>query len=77
MDSGVKGLVIGAITTQNLVDQAFLKHFRETISNKIDVTFHKASDFTPDLSNTYLTLKEYDINRVLTQGGSASVLENS
>ena len=76
MDSGAKGLVIGAITSDNLVDEQFLQLFREKVSNKVEVTFHKASDQVTSLSETYDVIKKYEIERVLTQGGKGPVLDN-
>lgn len=50
---------------------------KEINTDKIDVTFHKASDYTQDLPAAYGTLQKYGISRVLTQGGSASLLDNA
>ena len=49
--------------------------FQSEISNKIDVTFHKASDQT-DLVQTFEVLRKYGIKRVLTQGGKGPIEEN-
>ena len=72
---GAKGLVIGAINSDFKVDTSFLSSLKSEISNKIDLTFHKASDET-NLVETYETLKKYEIGRVLTQGGKKSIEEN-
>jgi copper homeostasis protein CutC len=75
---GAKGLVIGCITKESQIDTEFLEMFSKEINtDKIDVTFHKASDYTQDLPGAYETLQKYGISRVLTQGGSASLLDNS
>ena len=45
-EDGGKGLVIGSITPDNKVDEELISKLNDSISNKIDVTFHKASDAT-------------------------------
>ena len=74
VDIGCKGLVFGAITNGHLIDEIFLEKLSEEISfNKVDVTFHKASDYTTNLVDTYETLSKYNIQRVLTQGGTSKI----
>mgnify|MGYP000256476077 CR=1 FL=1 len=73
---GAKGLVIGSVTKDNQVDEDLLLKLKGAISNKIEVTYHKASDLT-NLVQTYEKLKGLGVNRVLTQGGKGPILENS
>jgi copper homeostasis protein len=73
---GAKGLVIGAITPDRKIDEEFISQIKAEISNKVDLTFHKASDET-NLLETYDKLKAFDIRRVLTQGGKSSISQNS
>ena len=68
--------MIGSITSDNKVDEELLLKLNKEISNKIDVTFHKASDLT-NLVESYERLRALGIKRVLTQGGKGSILENS
>ena len=72
-EDGGKGLVIGSITPDNKVDEELISKLNDSISNKIDVTFHKASDAT-NLPESYERLKPLGIKRVLTQGGKGSIL---
>ena len=58
------------------MDEELLSKLNSEISNKIDVTFHKASDST-NLLDSYERLKALGIKRVLTQGGKGSILNNS
>jgi copper homeostasis protein len=77
VDLGCKGLVFGSITNEHLIDEIFLKRLSEEISfNKVDVTFHKASDYTTNLIQTYETLTKFNVPRVLTQGGILKIEEN-
>ena len=76
IESGGKGLVIGSISSDNKVDEELVSKLFDEISNKIDVTFHKASDLT-NLVEAYEKLRSLGIKRVLTQGGKGTIMENS
>ncbi len=74
---GVKGLVFGGITDSKCIDGKMVhKLMKEINTSKIDVTFHKAFDQVSNLVEAYDQLSSFGINRVLTQGGSKSIIQN-
>jgi copper homeostasis protein len=68
------GVVVGLLTADGLVDAA---RTRELIARArpLSVTFHRAFDMTPDPFAALETLIELGVDRVLTSGQEASVLE--
>jgi copper homeostasis protein CutC len=50
---------------------------KEINTNKVDVTFHKAFDQVSNVVEAYDELSSLGINRVLTQGGSKPILQNT
>ena len=71
---GADGVVIGQLTADGFVDVA---HTRElmTLARPMAVTFHRAFDMTPDPFAALETLIDLGIDRILTSGQEASVLE--
>lgn len=71
---GADGVVIGQLTADGFVDVA---HTRElmTLARPMAVTFHRAFDMTPDPFAALETLVDLGIDRILTSGQEASVLE--
>jgi copper homeostasis protein len=71
---GADGVVIGALTATGEVD---VKQTRELIAlaRPLSVTFHRAYDMTPDPLQALETLIGLGVDRVLTSGQEASVLE--
>lgn len=71
---GADGIVIGQLTADGLVD---VKRTRElmALARPMAVTFHRAFDMTPDPFAALETLIDLGVDRVLTSGQEASVLE--
>lgn len=71
---GADGVVVGLLTAAGEVDAA---RTRELImlARPLSVTFHRAFDMTPDPFRALETLIELSVDRVLTSGQEASVLE--
>ena len=71
---GADGVVIGQLATDGRIDVA---HTRDLMARArpLAVTFHRAFDMTPDPLEALETLVELGIDRVLTSGQEASVLE--
>jgi len=71
---GADGVVIGALTAAGEIDAT---RARELISlaRPLSVTFHRAFDMTPDPLEALETLVDLGVDRVLTSGQEASVLE--
>jgi copper homeostasis protein len=71
---GADGVVIGVLTAAGEIDEArtheLIAHARPLL-----VTFHRAFDMTPDPFKALQTLIDLDVDRVLTSGQEASVLE--
>jgi copper homeostasis protein len=73
-DEGADGVVIGLLTSSGEVDVA---RTRELISlaRPLSITFHRAFDMTPEPFRAIEMLIELGVDRVLTSGQEASVLE--
>ena len=71
---GADGVVIGLLTAAGEVDMA---RTREMISlaRPLSITFHRAFDMTPEPFRAIEMLIELGVDRVLTSGQEASVLE--
>ena len=71
---GADGVVIGLLSATGEID---LARTRELIAlaRPLSVTFHRAFDMTPDPFRALETLIELGVDRVLTSGQEASVLE--
>ncbi len=71
---GADGVVIGALTATGEIDA---RQIRELIAlaRPLSVTFHRAFDMTPDPAQALETLIGLGVDRVLTSGQEASVLE--
>jgi copper homeostasis protein len=68
------GVVIGLLTANGMID---VERTRELIAHAkpLSVTFHRAFDMTPDPIEALETLVGLGVDRVLTSGQEASVLE--
>ncbi|MDQ0089721.1 copper homeostasis protein [Paenibacillus anaericanus] len=67
--TGAAGIVIGALTVDRDIDEAFLEQVLP-LAGKLDVTFHRAFDDLEDMVAGLRTLLRYpQISRVLTSGG--------
>lgn len=71
---GADGVVIGVLTAEGEVNRA---RVRELISpaRPLSITFHRAFDLTPDPFRAIEMLIELTVDRVLTSGQEASVLD--
>lgn len=73
---GANGIVIGAITEENMVDTVSLEKLAEAAEN-MEITFHKAFDEIEDQIQALKTLSEYPgVRTVLTSGGPGSSADN-
>ena len=71
---GAAGIVIGALDHDHKVDVARTRKFVEA-SAGLPVTFHRALDFTPSLTEALEHLIGVGVSRVLTSGGAPTALE--
>jgi copper homeostasis protein len=73
-EEGADGVVIGLLNADGAID---VKRARRLMSRArpLSVTFHRAFDMTPDPFAALETLIELGVDRVLTSGQEASVLE--
>ncbi|BBI31997.1 copper homeostasis protein CutC [Cohnella abietis] len=72
---GAAGVVIGALTADNLIDERFLETMLGLTAG-MNVTFHRAFDELQDQIAGIKTLMKYPaINRVLTSGGVKPAFE--
>lgn len=72
--SNLAGVVLGYVTKDNKLNEEFLKKVN-LIRKNLNVTFHKACD-TLFANNEILKLKQYNINTILTQGGTDKITNN-
>jgi copper homeostasis protein len=67
--SGVAGVVFGLLTNENTIDIENTRRLAKQ-AFPLEVTFHKANDYTGDLLKSLQELNEIEgITRVLTSGG--------
>ncbi|SFC71599.1 copper homeostasis protein CutC [Bacillus sp. UNCCL81] len=72
---GAAGIVFGALTKENTIDEELLKKVTARVKN-MNFTFHRAIDESNDLLSAIDTLKQYpEITHVLTSGGVASAID--
>jgi copper homeostasis protein len=71
---GADGVVIGVLTAAGEIDEARARELI-ALARPLSVTFHRAFDMTPDPFKALQTLVELGVDRVLTSGQEASVLE--
>jgi copper homeostasis protein len=71
---GADGVVIGQLAADGVIDEARTKVLM-ALARPMAVTFHRAFDMTPDPFAALETLIGLGVDRVLTSGQEASVLE--
>lgn len=72
---GVDGVVIGALTPENTIDQDTIKRLVDKAKG-LNITFHMAFDYIEDKKAALDRLIELGIHRVLTKGGPKSAIHN-
>lgn len=72
---GVDGVVIGALTKDDEVDEETIKRLIAKAEG-LEITFHMAFDEIKDKKAAIDKLVELGINRILTKGGEGSALNN-
>ena len=73
-DLGVKGLVLGCLTSDNKIDLELTKELVD-LAYPMEVTFHKAIDEIQNPLDYIDDLVNIGIKRILTSGGKATALE--
>ena len=71
---GADGVVIGLLTATGVIDLARTREL-VALARPLAVTFHRAFDMTPDPFEALETLAGLAVDRVLTSGQEATVLE--
>lgn len=72
----VDGIVAGALTTDGDVDVGAMRCILDA-ARPMEVTFHRAFDFTRDQDAALDVLMELEVDRVLTSGGAATALQGA
>ena len=70
------GFVIGGLTPDNQIDVSAINILKEAAGDS-PLTFHKAFDLTPDLSESLEKLIGLGFERVLTSGGKSTALDGA
>lgn len=73
-ESGASGVVLGALRPDGTVDAEAVAELM-ALARPLSVTFHRAIDMTRDLGEALETLVGLGVDRVLTSGGEATVIE--
>ena len=73
-DLGVKGLVLGCLTSDNKIDLELTKTL-VNLAYPMEITFHKAIDEISNPLDYIDDLVDIGIKRILTSGGKATALE--
>ena len=73
-DLGVKGIVLGCLTSDNKIDLELTKELVD-LAYPMEVTFHKAIDEIVNPLDYIDDLVNIGIKRILTSGGKATALE--
>ena len=73
-DLGVKGLVLGCLTSDNKIDLELTKTL-VNLAYPMEITFHKAIDEISNPLDYIEDLVNIGIKRILTSGGKATALE--
>lgn len=74
-EMGVDGVVLGALTEDNNIDEKTIKRFIDKAGD-LSITFHMAFDEIEDQKAGLDKLVELGISRVLTKGGKGRAIDN-
>jgi len=72
-DTGAAGVAFGALDEKGDVDEVMLRNLIE-LKGPLTLTFHRAIDATNDFDKNINTLLGYDIDTVLTAGGTDNAM---
>lgn len=75
VQTGCKGIVVGALTEQATLDLDFLKKVKQLIPNS-ELTFHRAFDEIKDKKEALQQLIDLGFNRILSAGTKTEIREN-
>ena len=73
-DFGAFGIATGALRLDGTVDRGFMERVRDA-AGPLSLTFHRAFDMTRDLFEALEDLRAAGVDRILTSGGKASVMQ--
>lgn len=73
-DAGAQGVVLGVLSANGTIDRERTATLAEA-ARPLDITFHRAFDFTSEPLHALETLVHLGLERVLTSGGRPSVPE--
>lgn len=72
---GVGGIVLGALTEDGSIDEAFIDEAVRAAGCAMSVTYHRAFDVCKDRSIALEQLYRLGVNRILTSGGARTAIE--
>lgn len=72
--AGCAGVVSGALTRQEEVDQSAIRYMKDLCKN-MEFTFHRAMDVVHEPSKAMEVLIDLGVNRILTSGGKPTAVE--
>lgn len=75
-EAGVDGVVIGALTKENVIDLDLINRLTE-LAKPMQVTFNKAIDNTYNILKEFKSLLNTKVDRVLTSGGAKTAFDGS
>jgi copper homeostasis protein len=73
---GADGIAIGGLNADGSIDVSLVQELVD-VANGMSVTFHRAFDFTPDLTASLELLISAGVNRILTSGGAPTAVEGA
>lgn len=71
---GANGVVVGALTPQNVLDEPRMKAMKDAAGD-MEIVCHRAFDFTSDPEQALEKLIEWGYTRVLSSGQAANAME--
>ncbi|PID28035.1 MAG: copper homeostasis protein CutC [Candidatus Cloacimonadota bacterium] len=74
LSCGTDGIVIGFLKNNATIDREKCLEIRKAVPENIDLVFHRAFDFTEDLTESAKILEDCGFTRILTSGGEYSAV---